>query len=66
VTARWRVVRQGSGGTVTEQCRHRFEWRAYRCARRLTRRSDTGVFYDVRPVDPIPGRAVTSKEETSA
>jgi hypothetical protein len=44
----YRVVRQ-RGTTATETCCHRFEWAAEWCARRSTRRAETGVYYVALP-----------------
>ena len=49
MSARWRVVRQSSGGTGTDVCRHRTQWMAYWCARRYERAEPLGVWFDVRP-----------------
>lgn len=50
MSARWRVVRQSSGGIGTDVCRHRSERVAYWCKRRNERREKKfGVWFDVRP-----------------
>jgi hypothetical protein len=50
VSARWRVVRQSSGGTGTDVCRHYSHRIAHWCARRYERREPIGVWFDVREV----------------
>lgn len=44
----WRVMRQ-RGATATLACHHSTERAARRCARRQTRRTDIGIYYDVFP-----------------
>lgn len=51
MTARWRVVRLAPNGNGTDVCRHRFQRVAYWCARRNEKRTENGVFFDVREVD---------------
>lgn len=46
MSASWLVVRQSSG---TQVCAHRFHLAAWWCARKWTRRTPIGQFYDFRP-----------------
>lgn len=51
-TMRFKVMRQFSHRGEVQMCRHRWEWTADVCAYRRTaqHRTETGVFYTVRPM----------------